>query len=78
MSARTLSIKRSKSKWHHLKLPQTLANREGCLRVGLWCQLHLPIATASVEGAEPGGASNVIQGIINSWQRIRVLACDII
>ncbi|CAL8353320.1 unnamed protein product [Merluccius merluccius] len=74
MSARTFSIKRSKvagalqTEGHHFKLVQSLANGKGSLWTFFWRQLNLPVAAPEVEGAEPAGPSNVIEGIINPGQ----------
>jgi len=47
-------------------------------RVCLLCQHHLPVATSEVEGAEPAGPSNVVEGIIAPGQEVTVFAGDFV
>lgn len=51
---------------HDFKFPQPLANREGGLGACFRRQLHLPIATTKVQGAEPAGPRDVIKGVIDT------------
>ncbi len=57
----------TEAKWHYPELPQPLADGEGSLRFGLWSQLHLPVPSPEVKGAEPARPCDIVQGVVNLW-----------
>ena len=61
----------------HFDLPEPLADGEGLLAC-LLGQLHLPPATAEVKETEPAGHSDGVEGIVDAWQRLKVLTSDVV